>query len=432
MLSLKKLILKNTLWSGIGEIISKGIQFLLIIILARYLSAADFGKFSFVFSFVPIFLIIADFGLHFISIREISRNLEQTKKYLSNIFTIKLILAFLAFLSIFIISQFLGKNNETKILIYIYGLYTILWSFCEFFYTIFKAWEKFKYEALIKTTHILTLFTFITLLILNHKGLKEIILAYLFAISLIFIIVITIIAAKFTKFHLSFDAPLWKHLFKESWPLALSSVFAIIYYRIDTTMISLMKGDQDTAWYFAPYNLVFGLTFIPLFMMHSFYPKMSQIWHQSLLRQGFGGQAKNQLKILYRKIMLLIGGLAGLMLIGIYFLADKIIILLYGSQYTPSILALKILVIAVFFSYFSHVFLFTLTAMNQQKIYTYITAVGCAFNLIANFIFIPKYSFIGASWTTVATELITGLLLLIFVTKLLKNFAPAKIVNPNN
>ena len=413
MASIRKLLLKNTLWSGIGEIINKGLQFLLIIILARYLGTNEFGKFSFISSFIPLFLIITDFGLHFISVREISRNLEQTKKYLSNIFTIKLILAFLAFLSIFIISQFLNKTSEIKILIYIYGLYVILWSFCEFFYTIFKAWEKFKYEALVKTIHISILFTLIILSILNHKDLKEIILVYLLTISLTFIILIGIIVAKFTKFNLCFDAPLWKHILKESWPLALSSVFTIIYYRIDTTMVSLMKTDQDTAWYFAPYNLVFGLAFIPLFMMHSFYPKMSQIFHN----------AKNELKIFYHKIMVLIGGIGILMLIGVYFLADKIILLIYGSQYTPSILALKILVVAVFFSYFSHVFLFTLTAMNKQKIYTYVTAIGCIFNLIANFIFIPKYSFIGASWTTVSTEFLTGFLLLIFVGKLLNKYA---------
>lgn len=411
MLSIKKLLINNTIWSGIGEIINKGLQFLMIIILARYLNAAEFGKFSFIFSFVPLFLIITDFGLHFISVREIAKNLEETKKYLSNIFTIKIILAFLTILTIFVTTQFLNKTAEIKNLVYVYGLYVILWSFCEFFYTIFKAWEKFKYEALVKIFRSLILFGAVILLIFNHYGIKEIIWAHLLTVIIAFIVVIAA-TFKLIKFSLSFDWPLWKYLFKESWPLALSSVFAIIYYRIDTTMISLMKTDQDVAWYFAPYNLVFGLIFVPQFIMQSFYPKMSQIWRS----------AKKELKVFYYKIMFILGVLASLMLIAVYFLAEKIILLLYGAQYVPSVLALKILVLAVFFSYFSHVFMFTLTAMNKQKIYTYVTALGCIFNLITNFIFIPKYSFIGASWTTVATEFLTGLLLLIFVAKSLKNY----------
>lgn len=413
MVSARKLILKNTIWSGAGEIISKGSQFLALIILARYLGVVEFGKLSFILSFATFFLIIADFGLDFISVREIARNLDQTKKYASNIFTIKLILAFLTFLSVFIAMQFINKSEEVKYLVYLATAYIIFFGFCEFFYTIFKAWEKFKYEALGKIIRTLSLFALVILLIFYNRGLKEIIWIHVLTALLTLIIIINLIVIKFTKFNLSFDWPFWKILLKESIPLAFSGVFVVIYYRIDTVMLSLMKNDQVVAWYYAPYNLIFGLTFIPQFIMHSFYPKFSQLFHKD----------KNQLKILYKKTFILVGAIAAVMLISVYFLADKIILLLYGPSYFPSVIALKILVLAVFFSYFSHIFLFTLTAMNRQKIYTYIAAFGCAFNLITNFVFIPKYSFIGASWTTVATEFLTGLLLLIFVTKSLKKYA---------
>ena len=109
----------------------------------------------------------------------------------------------------------------------------------------------------------------------------------------------------------------------------------------------------------------------------------------------------------------------------VFLLAKPIINLAYGPSFAPSILALKILSAAVFMSFLSHVWLFTLTALNKQKIYTWAVGLGMVINISLNWLFIPLYSLYAAAWTTVITELITGLIIF---------FACQKYLNktPNN
>ena len=92
--------------------------------------------------------------------------------------------------------------------------------------------------------------------------------------------------------------------------------------------------------------------------------------------------------------------------IGVTLFANKIILLVFNEEFTPSIPALQILVWAVFFSYLAHATLYTLNSINRQIIYTKITFLAMVLNVVLNVIFIPLFSFIGASLTTLFTEFI--------------------------
>jgi len=74
------------------------------------------------------------------------------------------------------------------------------------------------------------------------------------------------------------------------------------------------------------------------------------------------------------------------------------------------------LIWAVFFSYLAHVTVYTLNSINRQIIYTKITFLAMVLNVVLNLIFIPLFSFIGASLTTLFTEFI-GLSLMFYYLK---------------
>ena len=75
----------------------------------------------------------------------------------------------------------------------------------------------------------------------------------------------------------------------------------------------------------------------------------------------------------------------------------------------PSSKALQILVWSVVCIYLSQPYGQLVRSMNKQEIETRITAMGAVLNTLLNVIFIPKYSYIGASITTLATELFVTL-----------------------
>jgi O-antigen/teichoic acid export membrane protein len=87
-------------------------------------------------------------------------------------------------------------------------------------------------------------------------------------------------------------------------------------------------------------------------------------------------------------------------------------------------MVLNILIIALGFIFLGALFSNIIIAANRQKRLAQIYFVGTIFNVIANLIFIPKYSYFGAAATTVATELLVTSLMVYVIYKTI-NFIPS-------
>jgi O-antigen/teichoic acid export membrane protein len=73
--------------------------------------------------------------------------------------------------------------------------------------------------------------------------------------------------------------------------------------------------------------------------------------------------------------------------------------------------------------------MYLLYAANRQKEATLVVLVSTVINIALNFILIPKYSYLGAAWTTVVAEIINVCLFFCLVSKLLNfNYKDGKSV----
>ena len=173
---------------------------------------------------------------------------------------------------------------------------------------------------------------------------------------------------------------------------------------IDSVMLSIIVGNTAVGIYNAAYRLIFVfLSFYAVYIM-AIFPVMS----------NFFVNAKESLKFASNrsiKYMLIISIPIS---IGITMLADKIILLIYGTAYITSILALQILVWTIIFMFVNGICGNLLGAINKQPVMTKITALAAVLNIGLNLFLIPTYSFIGASAATVITEF-TILPILIYV-----------------
>ncbi len=409
MHSIKKILIKNTSWLAISETVSMIILFGTTVIIARVLGDTIYGQFAFIIAFAQLWLVISDFGLTIISVKEFSTNKDKLEKYLSNFLGIKLIISLITFILILLTIQFINKPDFIKNLIYVAGGYVIFYTASDFLRSLFKAYENFKLDAFVKISQHILLLILIIIAARNHS-LSQITWSYFYTALYGTIVSLIIIKNKFVKLSISFDKNLIKYFIKQAMPMALANVFVIIYFRIDTIMLSFMKSDEVTGWYNAAYLLIFSLSFFAYVIMMSIYPKLSNLAKKSLL----------QTKILYRKSLYLIA-LAGILILGISSLIVKHLIpMLYGNEFLPAINIFYILTIAVFFSYLANVWLYTLNALGKQKIYTIATAIGLIVNLSLNFLLIPKYSYFGAAWATVATEIIAGLIIFVACEQIFK------------
>jgi len=118
----------------------------------------------------------------------------------------------------------------------------------------------------------------------------------------------------------------------------------------------------------------------------------------------------------------LIFGLGLLVVIGIWLFAPLVLPLILKGEYAVSIQVLKIVILALPFLLATTVFLNGLYLFNRQKWVIILFLFQVIFNIAANIIFIPQYSFFAASYITVICEIIntgvSGLLLF----SVLKNY----------
>lgn len=399
-------IAKNTLVLLVAQIVSMGLGFFYIMYTARYLGAEGFGVLSFALAFTGIFGVFTDLGLSQLTVREIARNKKLANKYIANIIPIKLFLILLTLFLIVFFINLLGYPPDTILVVYIISISIILNSFIQTFKSIYQAHEKMEYISFFNILNSFLLLVGVVIAINQQFDVIGFAALYLIASLIVLIFNIFVVYRRFIDFSFSLDVQFWKFIIKESLPFGLSSIFVVIYFYIDSVMLSLLKGDEVVGWYNASYKLVFVLLFIPGVYFSSIYPVMSKLYVSS----------KESLKFMYStsmKYMLVIGFMIG---ISTVILADDIIILIFGSEYQPSIIALQILIWAVFFSFLAHAPMYTLNSINRQVIYTKVVFIGVIVNIIFNSLLIPRFSLFGASVATVFTEFI-GFSLLYYLVK---------------
>jgi len=374
---------------------------------ARYFGAAGFGILSFALAFTGIFAIFSDLGLGALTVREVARDKSLANKYLGNIAVMKVILVVVTFGLIALTINLLGYPEQTIKVVYLVALSIIFSAFSGIFYSIFQAYEKMEYQSL---GHILSSVLMLSgALFAINQGFSVVGFASIYflvsAIALGYSFAICV--WKFALPKMEVDFSFWKPTIKEALPFGLSGIFVTIYYWIDSVMLSLMKGDAVVGWYNAAYRLIMVLMLIPVISQNAIFPATSRLFKTSKESLKFSSER-------FFKYMMILGVPIG---IGTTLLADRIILLIFGAEYTPSIIALQILIWGVIFAFIAVPFENLFHSTNKQSIVTIEVGIAAILNVIMNLLLIPKYSLVGASIATTAIWIFEFFFVFIWISK---------------
>jgi O-antigen/teichoic acid export membrane protein len=401
-------IAKNTGVLLIAQIASYILSFFFVMYTARYLGAAGFGILSFALAFTGIFGVFSDLGLRTLTVREVARDESLAQKYLGNIAVMKVILVIITFGLIALTINLLSYPEQTIKVVYLVALSVIFGAFSQMFYSIFQAYEKMEYQSV---GYILSSALMLAgALFAIFRGLDVVSFA-----SIYFLVSVVVWGYSFVvcvwKFFLpkiEVDWRFWKPTIKGALPFGLTGTFITIYLWIDSVMLSLIKGDEVVGWYGAAYRLVLVLLAIPIAFNSAIFPVMSRFYisSQDSLRFTFEK---------YFEYMFIFGIPIG---VGTTLLADRIILLIFGEGFIPSIIALQILIWALVLIFLRTSFERLFESINKQIIVTAAFGCGAALNVILNLILIPKYSYIGAGIATLITDLTVFIFLIAFGLKI--------------
>ena len=400
-------IAKNTTILLFATFISYILGFFTTLYTARYLGAEGFGVISLALALTAIYGIFTDLGLSTLTVREVARNKKLAGKYLVNTTFIKLILVTLTLVFLILTTKVVGYSQQVNYVIYLIAFSMIFGSFSGIFYSIFQSYEKMEYQSI--GTIINAALMFLGVLIAVFYNLDIVAFAFIYGlVSLVVLIYnISVYSWKFVIPKIMIDWTFLKPTIKDAIPFGVTGIFTMVYFWIDSVILSLMVGNEVVGWYNAAYRLIF--IFISLYSVYmvSIFPVMS----------GFYKTSKKSIKIVYERSFKFLLIISIPIAVSTTLLADKIILLIYGAGYIPSIIALQILIWTIVFMFVNNLSLNLLGSVNRPLIVAKIIAAGAVFNIILNILLIPKFSYIGSSAATVITEL---LMIPIFIHILLK------------
>jgi O-antigen/teichoic acid export membrane protein len=406
-MSFTNTITKNLFVMLASDVLGRVLSFAYIIIIARYLLAAGLGKYAFVFSFVELFAVFSNFGLNMVLVRDTAANSKKLKKYISRIAGLKIALSIFAVIAASIAILSLKQQTDVKIAVIIISLTYCFLNFRDLFSHIYQSQQKLEYAALFNTLERVITFVIGTIVLVLTKNFLAFITVFLVSYAITFIVGLALVRKDFGNINPKIDLAFSKKILIQGFPFLLIDFFYLIYFKIDTVMLSFMKDYVVVGFYNAAYSTLTALYFIPGAFIAALFPVMAQ------------KVVKNRkvLETIYKKAFLLLFVIGLPIGIGVTILSDRFVHIIYGPSFAPSSPALQILIWAEVIIFVSYITSYVLLSMKKQKIVVAATIFGAIFNIALNLILIPKYSYIGAAIATLATELVVFSIFMYFLRK---------------
>lgn len=400
MISDRKIFL-NTGYQIFAKIIISSMGLIGTGYLTRYLGTSGFGEYSLVFSFVGIFVIFADFGFGTLLTREIASK-RASEDYLAGVFTLRFLFSAITLsLAAIAVSVFPYSNAvKTGVVIASAGNFFLLLS--SLFWSVFQA--EFRFEKIAIAQIIAA--TISAILVISGVLMKLPFSFFVFAVLVGnlsgFLVSLKLISGK-QKFFL-FNLGKFKKIFFEVWPLGAGVIVSVAYLKIDSLVLAFFRNPEftpDLGLYSVAYKPFEVMIVFGGFFLQTLFPFFSSTLKSKDFTQRFK-------KFFYYSVFL-----AAIISVLLWILAKPIIFILGGDKFLSAVASLQILSLAAGVTILAGLFLSVAIAGGKQLLIFKFSLAALLINVFLNLIVIPKYSFIGASWVTVATQafiLLTGII----------------------
>lgn len=392
-MSYTRRIAHNTIIQIIGKTISTIIGVVVIGMLTRYLGQAGFGQYTTIMAFLQFFGVLVDMGLYIILVKKISEPEVDQDNLVSNIFTLRLISAVI-FLGVApIIVLFFPYPAIIKLGVLITALSFLGITLNQALSGVFQKNLRMDKVTIAEVASRIILIVSTYLVIKADLGLLWV-MGSVVAGSLINFFITFLFSKQFVKIRLSFDFQVWKNIIKETWPIALSIAFNLVYFKADTIILSLYYKAEVVGIYGVSYKVLEVLTAFPAMFAGLVLP---------LLATAYALRDRERFKRVFRKAFDFLVMVTIPLIVGTLFLAKPVMNLI-APEFTDSPRILQLLIFATSIIFVGNLFGNTVVAINKQKTMMWLYLSVAVISLVGYLIFIPKYSYFGAAGMTIASE----------------------------
>jgi len=380
----------NTSWLLGERVLRMAVLLFVGVYVARYLGPERFGLLSYTLSFVWLFSSLASFGLDDILVRELVKYPEQRKNLLGTVFWLKVFGTLVMGTAIALVLKYKVEDQQTywMIALITFGFLFQATNVVDFY---FQSQVQSKFAVRAQAIQLILTSLFKIYLVWNQAEL--IWFAFALMLDQVIVAVLFLLVYHWKIEWFPFFSFTWiqaKKLMKDSWPLIFAGMVVTVHMKIDQVMLKEMLDVKAVGVYSAAVKLCEAWYFVPSLITASLFPVIisSKQKSDTLYQQRM------------QKLYDLMVWVSVTVAIPTTFLADWVIVILYGNDFEASATVLRIYIWAGVFTFLGVASFKWLVTENLQHYSFYVLAIGTIINIGSNLLLVPIYGINGAAVAT--------------------------------
>ncbi|MDP3991324.1 MAG: flippase [Candidatus Colwellbacteria bacterium] len=409
----RQTILKNTFWLSSSEIVGRLLKAAIIIYAARVLGVAGFGTFSYVMGLASLLTAFSDLGMSPIVVREGAKNPQLRARYFSTALGLTSLLALASAVIIIFGAPLITKIPISQTLVIIVALVFVFDMIRGLVGSaIFRAQEKMEGEALVSIVTQIVLIGAGFYLLAKFRSPESLALAYAIGSAVGLILALYLVRSYIRQFIARFEKALIRPILNASIPMSLAAILGVVMINTDIVLLGWLTDATNVGLFAAAQKPVTLLYAIPSLIAASIFPALAR----------FAGKDHNRFRLLNEKSIVAVLLFALPLTVGFLLTGEEIVNLLYGSEYLPATLTMKILALTLITMFPMSMLNNGIFAYNKQKFLVKVGAVGVTVNALLDIVLIPILGIAGCAIATVGTQVITSVSIW-FKMKQINNFS---------
>lgn len=397
---MNKRFLSNASWIMVGRIVQLAMSFITTMLVTRYLGPSLHGRLTYVFSYIQLFLPICALGMNDIIVKTLIDYKKRSDEVMGTVIALRLMVSVLSMICSVVLVSLINPDPSYRTIAILQSLSLAFYSFDSIIYF-------FQANLLSKNVGIVLSLSYILVSAFRIAGivLKKDLLWFGFAMSLDYIIqaVLLLVAYFRNGRHFSFSKELVKTLLHKSYHYIVSGLLVVIYGKVtEILLLGKLVDETNVGYYSAAITLCNAWPFILTAIIDTANPIIIDLYDKDKVL------FKKRIRQLYSAI-LYISLLASA---GIFVLGDFVIGLLYGRDFMPAAVPLKIYSFSTAFSYLGVARVAWMQCNEKTKYESLIAFFGAAVNVALNYILIRSFGINGAALAAVLTQFLTNFVFL--------------------
>lgn len=368
----------------------------------------EYGFYFTILNFTFLFNILLDFGITNFNNRNIAQNNHLLNKHFSGIAVLRLILAAIYFVVIFIVASIIGYDSRHFYFLVFLGINQFLVSFILYLRSNISGLLLFKIDSVISVLDRLLMILFCSILLWGNITTEPFriiwfVYAQTLAYSITAFVALLIVMKKAAFRRLEWDTEFSLTIIRKSFPFALLVLLMSFYNRIDSVMIERLLpagiGTTQVDIYAKAFRLLDAVNMIAYLFSVILIPIFARLIKDKSPVEGI---VKLSFTIIFTMSVIIATCSS--------FFSNQIMSLLYVGQIQEAQRVFVYLIIGFIPISVTYIFGTLLTANGSLKALNIMALTGMILNISLNLVLIPRFMAIGSAYASVATQFITAII----------------------